>query len=71
MSGPCRDTLGFIREIFKGSGRSLFLSLLNMMNMIKRVKVFPKEWFKMTLQTILKKKNGSLKDLGVSLLCLS
>ena len=32
----CRDTLGFIREIFKRGGRSLFLSLLNMINMIER-----------------------------------
>ena len=34
-----------------------------MMNMVKRVKVFPVDWLKVTVQTILKKKNGSSKDL--------
>ena len=72
-NGKCRDTLDFIQEIFKRGGKSLFLSLLNMTNMIKRVKVFQEDWFKMALQTILKKKNGSLKILiitGISLLYL-
>ena len=63
-NGECRDTLGFIRDIFKRGGKSLFLSLLNMMNMSKWVKVFPKDSFKMTLPSTLKKKNGSIKDLN-------
>ena len=63
-NGKCRDTLGFIQEIFKRRGKSLFLSLFSMMNMIKRFKVFSNDWFKMASQTILKKKNRSLEDLN-------
>ena len=52
------------REIFKQGGRFLLLSVLEMMNCIKRHKVFPIDWKKMSLQTILKKQNGSMKTLN-------
>ena len=63
-NGKSRDTVGFIREIFKQGGRFLLLSVLEMMNCIKRLKVFPMDWKKMSIQTILKKQNGSMKTLN-------
>ena len=62
-NGKSRDTVGFIREIFKQGDRFLLLSVLEMMNCIKRHKVFPMGWKKMSSQTILKQQNGSMKTL--------
>ena len=63
-NGKSRDTVGFIREIFKQGGRFLLFSVLEMVNCIKRHKVFPMDWKKMSLQTSLKKQNGSMKTLN-------
>ena len=63
-NGKSRGNVGFIREIFKPGGRFLLLSVLETMNCIKRQKVFPMDWKKMSLQTILKKQNGSMKTLN-------
>ena len=63
-NGKSRDTVGFIREIFKQGGRFLLLSVLEMMNCIRRHKVFPMDWKKMSLQTTLKKQNGSMTTLN-------
>ena len=63
-NGKSRNTVGFIREIFTQGGRFLLLSVLEMMNCIKRHKVFPMDWKKMSLHTILKKQNGSMKTLN-------
>ena len=63
-NGKSRDTVGFGREIFKQGGRFLLLSVLEMMNCIKRHNVFPMGWKKMSLQTILTKQNGSMKTLN-------
>ena len=63
-NGKSGDTLGYIREILKQFDRFLLLPVLEMMNCIKREKVFPVDWKKMSLQTILKKQNGSLKTLN-------
>ena len=63
-NGKSRDTVGFIREIFKQGGRFLLLSVLETMNCIKRHKVLtmvPMDSKKMSLLTILKKQNGSMK----------
>ena len=64
-NGNSRDTVGIVREIFKQSGRFLLLSVLEMMNCIKRHKVFPyTDWKKISLHTILRKQNGSMKTLN-------
>ena len=49
-NGKSRDTVNFIREIFKQGGRFSLLSVLKMMNCIKRHKVFTMDWKKMSLQ---------------------
>ena len=55
--------MGLIREIFKKGGESLRLSVLCMMNIIKKNKAFPLDWNTILVQTILKKKTGSMRDL--------
>ena len=52
--------MGFVREIFKQGGRSLLLSVLEMMNCIKRHKVFPMDWSTDNIE----KQNGSMKTLN-------
>ena len=58
----CADSSGFIREIFSGGGMTLFQSMLDMFNRIKKNKTFPLDWNKMYVQTI-KKKYGSMKKI--------
>ena len=62
-NGKSRDNIGLIREIFKKGGESLRLSILCMMNTIKKNKAFPLDWNTILVQTILKKKTGSMRDL--------
>ena len=43
-TGKCTDPTGMVREIFKRSADGLIISVLDMVNSIKRSKIFPLEW---------------------------
>ena len=55
-NGKSRDNMGLIREIFKKGGESSRLSVLSMMNTIKKNKAFPLDWNSILVQTILRRK---------------
>ena len=59
-TGKCTDPTGMVREIFKRSANGLIISVLNMVNSIKRSKIFSLEWSEIWLRT-LKKKRGSFR----------
>ena len=61
-TGRCMDPTGLIREVFKTAGDGFLLSVLEMVNFIKRSKVIPIEWGDIWIKT-LKKKKGSHKKL--------
>ena len=58
----CTDPTGMVREIFKRSADGLIISVLDMVNSIKRSKIFPLEWSEIWIRT-LKKKRGSFRKL--------
>ena len=58
----CTDPNGMVREIFKRSANGLIISVLDMVNSIKRSKIFPLEWSEIWIRT-LKKKRGSFRKL--------
>ena len=62
-TGKCTDPTGMVREIFKRCADGLVISVLDMVNSIKRSKVFPLEWSEIWIRT-LKKKRGSFRKLG-------
>ena len=43
-NGQSRDPCGYINELIENSGNSLLLSLLFMLNEIKRLKIIPEQW---------------------------
>ena len=49
-----RDPCGYVNELFKNAGNSLLLSLLLMLNEIKRLKTIPEEWNTVIIQTMYK-----------------
>ena len=55
-NGQSRDPCGYINELFKNTGNSLLLSLLFMLNEIKRLKTIPEQWNTVIIQTMYKKK---------------
>ena len=61
-TGKCTDPTGMVREIFKRSANGLIISVLDMVNSIKRSKIFPLEWSEIWIRT-LKKKRGSFRKL--------
>ena len=63
-SGRCMDPTGLIREVFKTAGDGFLLSVLEMVNFIKRSKIIPIEWGDILIKT-LKKKKGSHKKLKI------
>ena len=61
-NGQSRDPCGYINELFKNARNSLLLSLLFMLNEIKRLKIIPEQWNTVIIQTMYKNK-GSKKKL--------
>ena len=61
-NGQSRDPCGYINELFKNAGNSLLLSLLFMLNEIKRFKTIPEQWNTVIILTMYKNK-GSKKKL--------
>ena len=61
-TGRCMDPTGLIREVFKTASDGFLLSVLEMVNFIKRSKVIPIEWGDIWIKT-LKKKKGSHEKL--------
>ena len=62
ITGRCVDPTYLIREDFKTAGDGFLLSVLEMVNFIKRSKVILLEWVDIWIKT-LKKKKGSCKKL--------
>ena len=61
-NGQSRDPCGYVNEFFKNAGSSLLLSLLFILNEIKRLKTIPEQWNTVIIQTMYKNK-GSKKKL--------
>ena len=59
-TGKSTDPTGFIRELYNCAGDGLLLSILEMMNAIKKSKYIPDEWNTVWIRT-LKKKKGYFK----------
>ena len=63
-TGKCSsDPTGLIREVFKNAGDALLHSICDMANSVKRSKVIPLEWSKISIKT-LKKTKGFFKKLN-------
>ena len=60
-TGKSTDPTGFIRELYNCAGDGLLLSILEMMNAIKKSKYIPDEWNTMWIRTLKKKKGTSKK----------
>ena len=60
-TGKSTDPTGFIRELFKCAGDGLLLSILEMVNAIKKSKYIPNEWNTVWIRTLKKKKGTSKK----------
>ena len=60
-TGKSTDPTGFIRELYKCAGDGLLLSILEMVNAIKKSKYIPDEWNTVWMRT-LKKKKGYFKN---------
>ena len=54
-TGRCIDPTGLIREVFKTAGDGFLLSVLEMVNFIKRSKVIPLDWGDIWIKTLKKK----------------
>ena len=55
-TGKSTDSKGFIRELFKCAGDGLLLSILEMVNAIKKSKYIPDEWNTVWIRTLKKKR---------------
>ena len=53
-TGKCTDPTGMVREIFKRSADGLIISVLDMVNSMKRSRVFPLEWSEIWIRTLKK-----------------
>ena len=60
-TGKSTDPTGFIRELYKCAGDGLLLSILEMMNAIKKFKYIPDEWNTVWIKKVKKKKGTSKK----------
>ena len=60
-TGKSTDPTGFIRELYKCAGDGLLLSILEMVNAIKKFKYIPDEWNTVWIRTLKKKKGTSKK----------
>ena len=50
-TGRCMDLTGLVREVFKTAGNGFLLSVLEMVNFIKRSKVILLEWSDFWIKT--------------------
>ena len=55
-TGKSTDPTGFIRELYKFAGDGLLLSILEMVNAIKKSKYIPDEWNTVWIRTLKKKR---------------
>ena len=55
-TGKSTDPTGFIRELYNCAGDGLLLSILEMMNAIKKSKYIPDEWNTVWIRTLKKKR---------------
>ena len=61
-TGTCIDPAGVVRKIFKRSANGLIIFVLDMVNSVKRSRIFPLEWSEIWIR-ILEKKRGSFRKL--------